>query len=455
MDAEQIYSRLPIPIQNQLVGWQGRRLTRLRYDPSFHSLLQEYERRASWGAAELRRYAEDRLARFVRDALMHVPYYQQSAAQVGVEPQEICSTADLKKLPILARPVVQDSVQEISTTPKEAVITSHTSGSTGTGLRFPVTLAAHREQWAVWWRYRRWHGIGLGSLCLYFGGRSVVPLKQRRAPFWRYNRPGSQILFSGYHLGPATAGEYLREMARYPGAWIHGYPSIISLIAGYALELDIKLDVSAVTMGAENLMPQQRQLIAEAFGVRPREHYGMAEGVANFSECPQGNLHVDEDYAFVEFEPIGNGQYKVVGTNFSNSAFPLIRYDTGDVCTLLEGACSCGLPGRLVAAVDGRNEDFVVTKSGAHLGRLDHIFKDCTNIREAQIVQTDQGQMTLRIVKGPNYKGADESVLRDEVSKRVGNDMDFDLDYVDAVERTSTGKVRFVISNVTQDRIIR
>jgi len=58
-----------------------------------------------------------------------------------------------------------------------------------------------------------------------------------------------------------------------------------------------------------------------AFGLRPIQHYGMAEGVANISQCENGKLHVDEDFAAVECLPIDEGGesdcYKVIGTNVS------------------------------------------------------------------------------------------------------------------------------------------
>lgn len=109
---------------------------------------------------------------------------------------------------------------------------------------------------------------------------------------------------------------------------------------------------------------------------------------ANISQCLEGFLHVDEDFAAVEFLPAGGDQYRIVGTNLSNLAFPLIRYDTGDLATLTDAICECGRPGRIVEHLDGRQEDYVVTRSGAQLGRIDHIFKDMINIREAQIRQS-------------------------------------------------------------------
>jgi phenylacetate-CoA ligase len=256
------------------------------------------------------------------------------------------------------------------------------------------------------------------------------------------------VLFSAYHLSDATARSYLSKMRESGAEWIHGYPSVIALVARYALELGHRPKLRWVTLGAENVLESQRSVIREAFGADPIEHYGLAEGVANASECPRGRLHVDEDFAAVEFLPLGDDRYRIVGTNFTNPATPLIRYDTGDIATVRDETCACGRPGRVVHRIDGRKEDYVVTRSGARLGRLDHIFKDLTSIREAQIRQSEPGTMTLVVVRGPGYSAGDERRLRAETLQRVGDEVVFEVEYAEALPRTRRGKLRFVVSTV-------
>jgi phenylacetate-CoA ligase len=191
-------------------------------------------------------------------------------------------------------------------------------------------------------------------------------------------------------------------------------------------------------------------VIERAFGVRPLQHYGLAEAVANISQCELGSLHVDEDFAAVEFVPIDGGDVsRIVGTNLTNLAAPLLRYDSQDLAfSPREGSCSCGRPGRIVERIDGRLEDYVVLRSGARVGRMDHIFKDMVNVREAQIHQNVPGEMVIRLVRGHDYSDADEHMLLEESAKRVGSDMKVEIEYVDGVQRTRAGKLRFVVSEV-------
>jgi phenylacetate-CoA ligase len=336
--------------------------------------------------------------------------------------------------------------------PRET-LRAHTSGSTGAGLSFPVTWSAHREQWATWWRYLGWHGLVRNTPCLYFGGRSIVPVSQRRPPYWRRDRASRRWMFSAYHLDAETARSYLEEMQRSRAPWIHGYPSMVALIASYALEYRVEIPVLWVTLGAENVLPQHEQLIERAFGVPPIEHYGMAEAVANVSMCPERRLHVDEDFAALELLPDDDGRCRVIGSNFSNPAFPLLRYDVGDYAVPAAQGCSCGRPGRVIERLDGRLEDYVVTRSGAKLGRLDHIFKDMHHVREAQIRQSRAGEMSIAVVRAAGWSASDEAELRAAVRQRVGDEVAFEIEYVEALERTGREKLRFVVSTLEEGRI--
>jgi phenylacetate-CoA ligase len=456
MDAEKLYLKLPVGLQNLALSVEGRRIHRRRYNAEFSALLKEYEERARWSAEETNRFRDRRLAEFVERASLGIAHYRELFDRLGIAPADIRGLADLQSLPILTKREIQRDPARFQSDDSAVAPTLqvHTSGSTGAGLRFPATWRAHREQWAVWWRYRGWHGLSPDTTCLYFGGRSIVPVEQDRPPFWRHNRGGHQIMFSAYHLKDETAPAYLEQMRQSGAPWIHGYPSMVALIASYALEHGVEIKARWVTLGSENLLPQQEQLIERAFGVLPIEHYGMAEAVANISMCPARRLHVDEDFAATEFIPVEDGRHKIIGTNLSNPAFPLLRYEVGDFAAIGGLTCDCGRPGRVVERLDGRLEDYVIAKDGAKLGRLDHIFKDLDRVREAQIHQARVGHMVMSVVKGPGYSDQDDRLLREEIVKRVGDRIDFDIEYVTAVRRTGSEKLRFVISTLEHGKVV-
>lgn len=71
----------------------------------------------------------------------------------------------------------------------------------------------------------------------------------------------------------------------------------------------------------------------------------------------------------------------------------------------------------VVRDIDGRKEDCIVLKNGTMLGRMDHIFKDLVNVREAQLYQSAAGKIEARVVKGTDYTGKDDAQLVCELKK--------------------------------------
>ena len=379
--------------------------------------------------------------------------------QYGVDIHSEDGFKELSKLPILAKQDIQalsgDLVPDKATLSKLTrypLIPARTSGTTGAGLKFYTTREAEQERWATWWRYRQSNGISSFSWCLTFAGRAIISPKQSKPPYWRYNLAGKQILFSAYHLSDETAPHYLQKILDSRASWIHGYPSFLAQIASYALRLgyDFSDSVRFVTTGAEQLHNHQRLLIDQAFKVKVLDHYGQSEGVANFSQLSRSHDYsVDEDYSIVELLPsqADNGLH-IVGTNLVNHAFPLFRYDVGDLASDASSG-PCNTPFRRISTVHGRSEDYLVLSDGSSVGRLDHLLKGLTDVLEAQFVQVVPGQADLLYVS----RSSDDSCLRSLILSRVkhylGSKVFLRLIRVSSVPRTSTGKIKFVISSVS------
>jgi len=460
MDLEKIYSKLPIPLQQLACNFEGWRTVQKNYGGRFKDFLKEAESRSFWTKEQIQAFRDQRLRAFIRHCWETVPFYRRKFKETKISPEDIKTLNDLAVLPILTKEDVQDNFKELvsKAVPEGERVLIKTSGTTGGAIHFYSTKQAIQEQWATWWRYRRWHGIQMDTLCAYFTGRPIVPLHQSSPPFWRYNYPGHKIHFSAYHMNPNNLPAYIGELRRRRPPWIHGYPSLVSLLASYVLETgaDLGYEVRWVTIGSENLMPQQSELIHKAFGVKPIQNYGSEEAVANFSECEYGCLHVDEDFAAVRFIPSPEGiGYKVIGTNFSNFATPLLNYDVQDNVTLANNiTCQCNRPGRIIKNIDGRMEDYIILKNGTKLGRLEHAFTNFLNIREAQIIQKSYGEIMIRIVKGPMFSEVDEISLKNKMMERLGKDIKISIDYVEKLERSQTGKLRFVVSLIAEGKLI-
>ena len=422
-------------------GWS---IKRRRYGEQFYSELEKYERKEYDGRACLVDYLKK---------CSDVPFYKESLSQDFLEDLTLNNVYEkIKKLPIINKAIVKANLSSLRCGSQEqAVIEMHTSGTTGSGLVFPYSVEMENKQWAVWWRYRRTLGIQMNTWCGWLGGRTIISMDNKSAPFWRINYPGRQVMYSTHHLNSETVKDYYDDIIKRGLTWLHGYPSSTSLLASLIVENGLKpiKSVKYVTTGAENLLEHHIEAINRAFpNAIVRTHYGLAEGVANFSQDINGKWQIDDDFAYVEFIPLEESDptvCRIIGTDFSNIAFPLVRYDTGD---LVKVKWISEVPE--IIEIYGRQEDYIELPNGVRLGRLDHIFKDCVNVKEAQIHQIRKDLIELRVVKDNNYTEKDEELLLKEAASRFGKDVELKISYCNSIERTKAGKVRFVVSELNK-----
>lgn len=443
-----IYEHLPRTLQNAAVSVTGWRIRRERYGGSFVEMLDGYVARDRASQDEVLAVRREKLRRVLAHAAKNVPYWTRTLRDHDIDPRRVDGPEDLAGLPVLTKADVLRLGPDIrwSSAPGSQVRMLHTSGTTGAGLVFAATLDALRDQWAVWWRFRRRHGLDLTTWHAMFMGWKIVAGDRADGRPWRVNWPGHQVFFSQHHLGPSTAAAYADALAQWDFPWIHGYPSTLAYLASLILDAGRPGPrPRVVSLGAENVLPSQARAIRNAFGVEPVSHYGLAEMVANASQCPNGRFHLDEDFAAVELEPLGDGTARILGTSLGNFATPLIRYDTGDVAAVFPGACGCGLPGRVLERIDGRQEDAIELADGSRVGRADHLFKDSVRVAEAQIRQKAAGRCEILVVPRSGFGPTDEAEILEECRSRFGSRLEVSLRCVASIPRTSRGKLRLVV----------
>ena len=446
MDKMAVYNRLPVFAQNWACSVEGARIARTRFGSLFRRTLQDYEARSRWSSERIAAYRDERLRAMVKYCYDTVPYYRAMFDEGGIDPASIKSLDDMGRLPLLTKKEVNENPERFfSTAYRGKRIKHHTSGTTGSGFVFYTSPEAICEQWACWWRFREALGIEFGTSQAMFGTQKVVPAIQAAPPYWRENRPGNQVYFSAFHESEGNLAEYCEEIKRRRIPWIHGYPSLLVAVALFAARNGVSFPcVRFVTTGAENLYDHQAALVERSFGVRPYQHYGMCEGVANFSQDSEHRMLVDEDYAAVEFCDDG----RIIGSTLTNMAMPLLRWDTGDIAestTLPDGR-------REVVSLDGRAEDSVLLPNGTTVGKLDHVFKDTVHIAEAQIHQNPDLSITVYAVKAQDDVAEDEQKALRQFAESFSCPVPIAFEYVTSIPRAASGKLRFVVSEARRDR---
>lgn len=233
----------------------------------------------------------------------------------------------------------------------------------------------------------------------------------------------------------------------------------ICLLASFIKENNINIRPACIITASETLLDYQMALIEEAFDCKVLAWYRSTEMVGNIVECEQGSLHIKHEHGYIEFldeesNPVDFGKEgRMICTGFGNYAMPLIRYDIGDVAIPINGSCFCGRGGMLVEKVVGRVEDYIITPDGRYVGRLDHIFKEVSNVSEAQIIQKELNKITLNIVPRKAYTKRDEKSILREARIRLGNQIGIEIKLVQEIHRLPNGKFPFVISKF-KERLI-
>lgn len=352
---------------------------------------------------------------------------------------------EIKKLPIVSKTEIKLNSDRIKFKPKnQKIINVSTSGTTGSGMIFPITNRMECAQWAVWWRFRMNLGINFNDWMGWFGGQSILSRTSKKV--FVKNIPMKQIMFNPFTLNQNNIAKYHNEIKTRKLRWLHGYPSQISQLAHLLISNNFPLleDVQFITLGAESLLEHQKDIIEKCFRCRVYQHYGLAEGVSNISQNTRSEFFIDQDFALTELIPTKDEKiYKIVGTNYNNLAFPLIRYDTGDFVEFNSETND-------ILSIEGRKEDFITLKDGTKLGRLDHIFKNYPEIKEAQIFQNIKGEIELRIVLLNNSINKDNLIkkLLNDCRIRFGDQTKITVKFQDEIIKTRRGKLKFVISEL-------
>lgn len=449
MNVMQIYDHLPIFLQNFAVSFEGYRIQKMRYDAVFREIYQDFMERNDWDYERKCEYRDNQLRKMVRHCYETVPYYRKVFNEYGINYEEIKHLDDLQRLPVINKQIVKANYDDFFSSKyknKRNLILQHTSGTSGSGFSFYQNKEANAAVWAHVWRGN--HNIGLerGMWCGYFGGRSIVPKMQNKGPYYRINKPGKQIMFSAFHMRPEVLHEYYQVLNRFQPQWIQAFPSSVLPLAGYMEENSLRLNYvpAVLTLSSENISLYNVEKLYRIFGVYPMQNYAQSEAVATFRQQLDRRMFVVEDFSAVELLPEkGTNLCRVVGTSLSNYAMPFLRYDMKDLVTYRQVA-----EGREILTLDGREEDDIKLKDGGSLRRLDFIFKDQSNITEAQIVQKSLDLVEFHIVKSTHYTLKDEKQLNQDIKSYLAGRIDYKIIYVNQIEKTKSGKMKFIISEI-------
>lgn len=200
-----------------------------------------------------------------------------------------------------------------------------------------------------------------------------------------------------------------------------GYPTVIAALADEQLAGRLAIAPYVVSTSSEQLTRGARARIAEAW-VDPYNAYATTEtaGVLALS-CPEHRgLHVLEDVNAVEAvdaddQPVPDGETgdHVLVTCWANHVQPILRYRVSDRLTFSPDPCPCGRAARLIASIEGRQEDVVTLHApdgrpvAVHPNHFEEPIEEQPEVGAYQVVHRAH-ELEVRVVVRP---GADPAAL--------------------------------------------
>lgn len=435
--SERLYASFPPWAQTALLTAYGVKLLALRRGLHYWESARFLRESAGWSRDRLEAYQSERLHALVEHARRHSPFYRGRLAGI-----EVRTLDDLRQVEPIDKETLRRELGSIRTIASGVCV--HTGGTTGKPLEVLFTKADIQERMATLDEWRARHGVNRWARRATFSGRIVVPPAAARAGIARTNLALRQRLYSSFHLHASRLEEYAQDLARFRPEMIDGFPSAISMVAAH-LDATGRAGLvrpRAVFTTSENLYGHQRALIGRAFGCPVRNQYASAEGAPFVTECEHGALHADLRTGIIE-----QGDGSILVTSFTTTGTPLIRYRIGDRMDLTEGRCDCGDQNPVIAGIDGREQDYVVSPERGMVGvGLIDIFKKIPPVvRQAQVDQVAPNELLVRLV--PDRTAFDErylDVLREGLAERVGRSMGVRFDLVDRIDPEPGGKIRYV-----------
>ena len=320
---------------------------------------------------ELLKLQGERVSTMLKRVYDSVPFYRNKLKEMGIEPGDITTIDDLKKLPFTTKQDLRDNYPfGLFTVPQPEIVRLHaSSGTTGKStvvgythndiqmwsevVARSLTMAGVTKSDIIQVAYG--YGLFTGGLGLHYGaekvGASVIPI-------------------SG-----GNTKKQLQLMEDFGSTVIACTPSYAAYLGEALIEEKIdrrNIKLRAGIFGAEPWTEEMRSQIEHLLGIKAYDIYGLSEiigpGVSMECHCQKG-MHIFEDHFIPEIinpdtcEVLPYGELgELVFTPATKEAMPLIRYRTRDLTRLHADMCECGRTLVRMEKCVGRSDDMLIIR---------------------------------------------------------------------------------------------
>lgn len=319
---------------------------------------------------ELKALQSKRLVKQVKKMYDRVECFRLRMDEKGLKPEDIHGVEDLHKLPFSYKKDLRDYYPYgLFAEPLKDVVRVHASSGT-TGKR--IVVGYTKDDLDMWAECiaRMMQAIGITAddrvqvafgYGLFTGGFGA--------------HAGAEKI--GATVIPISSGNtalQIQTMIDFGATVICCTPSYAMYLGEEIERLGVKdqLKLRVGIFGAEPWSENMRDKIEEALGIRAYDIYGLSEvlGPGVSCECEyKCGMHIWEDNFIPEIIdpetekvlPLG-ATGELVFTSLTKQAFPIIRYRTRDICSLIPEKCACGRTHLRMSKPSGRSDDMLIIR---------------------------------------------------------------------------------------------
>jgi len=440
------------------------------------AVLEELLGRERWSRDRLVDYQQHALRVTLQHAVSASPYYRDLMAGEGVahagdvrledfppltkqalmsEWDRIVTDPDLR-LADAERHIAGQHAGELLSGKYQVVASGGTSGAQGVAVYDPsawaTAIAAFQRAMAMQGITPQMRAIGIGSpspLHMTYRLFASMRAEQPRVPRISLTTPLPEVV--------AVLNAYQPEV-------ITTYPSFVRRLAEEQQSGRLRILPRTFVSTAETLTPDVREVARNTWGAVVLNAYGATEVNLIGAECPlAAGAHVPEDLIVLEVvdelnRPVPSGTVgsKILVTTLNNRTFPLIRYEIGDLLSVVQEPCACGRPHMRIQSLRGRREDFLrlSARDGGYVSvHAIHLHALLVHVPEIRQFEFAHGPDALRIriaLKSPEastdlLSGIGVALQRELA--RLGADTRVVIELANEIARTGTGAKQKLVRN--------
>jgi len=321
---------------------------------------------------QLETLQSERLAALVAYVYERVPFYRNKFDEMGLDPAVIQDLHDLTRLPFTKKSDLRDNYPfGLFAVPMSEVIRVHaSSGTTGK----PTVVGYTRQDIETW--------AEVCARCFGMSGARPGDMFQNAYGYGLFTG-GLGMHYGAERMGltviPVSGGITARQMMLLQDF----RTDVMACTPSYALTLADNLQAAGIDpadlpvrvfiLGAEPWTDEMRLEIEAKLQADAVNIYGLSEiigpGVSNECVEAKSGMHIMEDHFLAEIIDPDSGELlrdgrvgEIVFTTLTKQAMPLIRYRTGDLCSMTHEGCVCGRTHARMSRILGRADDMLIIR---------------------------------------------------------------------------------------------